>query len=275
MQPPKDKKKEILIIYHQHTSLEVMYPLAQLFNKQVGVTIPDLPGIGGMDSFYKINEKPDLDIMADYLASIIKLRYRQQRFSVAGISYGFLVVTRMLQRYPDIAAKVDMVLSLTGFSHYEDLNFKKGRRILYKFGANLLSFRLPAALFRNVFLHPFMLNKFYKLKLNGFKSKKRQWLNHHEVKMWRLNDVRTHMIIWLTMLKVNNCEDRINLPVWHVGIKMDTYLNNAVVEQHMRVIFNDFKLKWAPNYKSSLDGSRPKLAHLIPMGLLRQLGSKV
>src|SRR5690606_17925654 len=113
--------------YGRHSSIERVYGLAQALNNYGAVTVPDLPGFGGMDSFYKINEKPDIDTMADYLASVIKLRYARRRVILAGVSYGFAVITRMLQRYPDIAKKSDMLVGWAGFAHHEDFRFSKRR----------------------------------------------------------------------------------------------------------------------------------------------------
>src|SRR4051812_17423669 len=89
--PPAGKSREALIVYGHHASLERFYSLAQVVNDDIGVTMPDLPGFGGMDSFYKIGEKADLDTMADYLASVIKLRYKKdQYFTIIAVSYGFI-----------------------------------------------------------------------------------------------------------------------------------------------------------------------------------------
>src|SRR3990167_463621 len=104
------KKREILLIAGHHTSIERIMGVAEYLNRYGPVTSPDLPGFGGMQAFYKINEKPDLDKLADYLASFIKFRYHGQRFTIMAISYGFTVATRMLQRYPDITNKVDLVV---------------------------------------------------------------------------------------------------------------------------------------------------------------------
>ena len=106
MPAKKSKKREILLVYGHHSSLERMYSLAEVLNDYGAVTLPDLPGFGGMNSFYKLGEKPDMDTMADYLASVVKLRYKSRRITIVGVSYGFTVVTRMLQLYPDIAKKV-------------------------------------------------------------------------------------------------------------------------------------------------------------------------
>ncbi len=105
------KKREIMYIYGHHSSLERNFGVAEYLNKYGSVTVPDLPGFGGMDSFYKISKEPTLDNMADYLASFIKLRYKKQKFTLTGLSLGFMIITRMLQRYPEIAKQVDVLVS--------------------------------------------------------------------------------------------------------------------------------------------------------------------
>src|SRR5689334_10233567 len=80
--PPARKKREILLIYGHHASIERMFGLAENLNRYGGVTLPDLPGFGGMQSFYRLNEKPTLDNLADYLASFVKLRYKRQKVSI-------------------------------------------------------------------------------------------------------------------------------------------------------------------------------------------------
>jgi pimeloyl-ACP methyl ester carboxylesterase len=101
--PAKNKnKREILVIYGHHSLLERWWGLVQNFNDFGGVTMPDLPGFGGMESFHKIGKQATLDNYADYMAAFIKLRYRRKKVSIVGISFGFLVATRMLQRYPEL-----------------------------------------------------------------------------------------------------------------------------------------------------------------------------
>src|ERR1700734_583988 len=76
---PLNKKREILFVYDRHSSLERWWPLARELNRYGGVTMPDLPGFGGMHSLYRIGEKPSLDALADYLAAFMKLRYKRRR----------------------------------------------------------------------------------------------------------------------------------------------------------------------------------------------------
>ena len=109
---PKGRNREILLVYGHHSSLERWWGLAQVLNRYGAVTMPDLPGFGGMDSLYKIDKKPTIDNLADYLAAFVKMRYKRRRVTIIGMSFGFVVVTRMLQRFPELVKKVDVLTSL-------------------------------------------------------------------------------------------------------------------------------------------------------------------
>ncbi len=283
--PPKKKTKrrEILLVYGHHASLERMYSVAEVMNDYGAVTVPDLPGFGGMDSFYRIGERPDMDTMADYLATFIKLRYRNRRITIAAISYGFTVVTRMLQRYPDIAKKVDLLVSIVGFSHHEDFRFSPMRYRAYLYGAKLFSHRLPAAFFRNVLLHPSILRRFYakthnaKHKFTGLNAQETHDLTEFEIHLWRINDVRSHMATSVEFLKLNNCHKQVDLPVWHIGVDVDNYFDGDLVEQHMRVIFNDFIYVKAPfdKHMPNVIAGKKEVAGLIPRKIRTELNKRL
>lgn len=243
----KAKQREILLVYGHHASLERLYGLAELLNDFGAVTMADLPGFGGMDSFYKIGEKPTLDNLADYLASFIKLRYKNKRLTIAALSFGFVVVTRMLQKHPDLAKKVDILVSLVGFTRYDEFAFSRPRYYFYKYCAALFSYRLPALFFRNVLLHPIVIRTFYsrthnaKHKFAHIDSENIKKVTDFEVYLWRCNDVRTHMATSVAMLTVDNCNVKVDLPVIHLSVKGDNYFDNRIVEQHMQVIFSSYK----------------------------------
>ena len=261
---PKNKNREILFIYGHHSTLERWWGLVQDLNQYGAVTMPDLPGFGGMESFYKIGEKPDIDTLADYLAAFIKLRYKRRRISIAGLSFGFVVVTRMLQRYPDIAKRVDMLVSVVGFAHRQDFTFSKPRYTMYRAGARFFAFRLPALFFRHVLLQPALLRAVYhkshnaKHKFAAVKDQRQteqfKQIMDFEIHLWHANNVRTHMYTSLEFLKLDNCQWRVDLPVHHVSVQADRYFDNHVVEQHMRVIFTDFT-----DYRSRMDNHAPSV----------------
>lgn len=263
MPAPRKHNREILFVYGHHSTLERWWGVIQDLNQYGAVTVPDLPGFGGMESFYKIGERPDIDTLADYLAAFIKLRYKRRRISIAGLSFGFIVVTRMLQRYPDIARRVDDVVSVVGFAHHEDFTFSRSQKAVFKSVSWMLSRRVPAFFFKNVIIHPVLLRAFYhnttKSAREKFKSTQKRTEQHKqimdfEVHLWHINDVRTHWFTTMEMFRVDNCQWRVDLPVAHISVKADRYFDHHNVEQHLRVIFSDYT-----EYKSRMDSHAPSV----------------
>lgn len=277
--PPPKKKREILFVYGHHSSLERWWGVVQDLNRYGAVTMPDLPGFGGMDSFYKIGEKPTIDALADYLAAFIKLRYKRKRLTIAGLSFGFVIVTRMLQRYPDLTKKVDLLVSVVGFAHKDDFTFSTPRYLTYRWGAAFFSTRLPAIFFRNVLLHPWVLRIAYarthnaRHKFKSVNSKELKEIMDFEIYLWHCNDVRTYMSTTVAFLTLDNCNKQVDLPLWHISVKADRYFDNHLVEQHLKVIFSDLH-----EIKSRMDSHAPSIiadiktaAPLIPTRLRRIL----
>lgn len=248
MPHPKGGKREILFVYGHHSSLERWWGIALFLNKYCAVTMPDLPGFGGMDSFYSISKKPTLDNFADYLAAFVKLRYKRRRVTIVGMSFGFIVATRMLQRYPELTKKVDMLVSFAGFAHQNDFTFSKTRRQVYLSGTKLLSRRLPATAFRLIALNPNALRLVYgrthnaRDKFSGVVGEELDEITRFEIGLWHDNDVRTWAYTTTEFLRLDNTQVKVAVPVYHVAVKADRYFDNNSVEQHFRVIFSEFYL---------------------------------
>lgn len=278
MSPPKNKKREILFIYGHHASLERYFGVAELINKYGGVTIPDLPGFGGMEPFYKIGEKPDIDSYADYLAAFIKLRFRNKKFVIVGYSLGLPIITRMLQKYPQLSKKIQMVVSVAGFTHKNDFNFSKKRYWIYRLGAAFFSQRLSAALYKLLVLRPVYIRYIYRHLFNAkqkFKGKEAHELRRAiemEVSLWRNNDPRTYMATGNMMLKLElPNKGHIDLPIYHAGVDNDHYFNSVRVEQHMRMIYADFiydKIK-SPAHAPSIIATAKEAAFFLPKEFIR------
>lgn len=241
--PPQGTTQEILFVYGHHSSLERWWGMVQDLNQYGGITMPDLPGFGGMDSFYKLHRKPSIDNLADYLASFVKLRYKRKKLTIVGLSFGFVIATRMLQRYPDLAKKVTLLVSVVGFAHRDDFSFSKPRYWGYRLGASFFSHRLPAFLYTQLALNPLVLRAAYarthnaKQKFSDADKDEFKRLMDFEIYLWHCNDLRTWMYTTLEFLKLDNCTQQVDLPLWHVSVKADRYFDNRVVEQHLRVIF--------------------------------------
>lgn len=271
--PAKGKyRREILLIYGHHSSIERMIGLAEYLNKYGSVTMPDIPGFGGMQPFYKIGQKPTLDALADYLAAFVKLRYRNRRITLVGLSFGFTVITHMLQKYPDIARKTDLAVSVFGFAHRDDFIFSRRRYWLFRGLASVLSTRFFGAFFKYAVLRPAFIRNTYKImenrnpKLKGATIEEKTQRIEFEIKLWRINDPRTWTETGLSMLKLVPGPNRIDLPVHHIATKNDRYFDNLLVEQHMRTIFNDFYIYTAkmPTHAPSMVASAKELAPLVP-----------
>lgn len=275
MPAPEGVKREILFVYGHHSTIERWWGLIQVLNEFGAVTVPDLPGFGGMDSLYRIGQKPTLDNLADYLAAFVKLHYKRRRVSITGLSFGFIVATRMLQRYPDLVGRVDLLVSVVGFAHKEDFTFSGRRHFAYVSAARFLSYKLPSVFFKNVLLHPVLLRAAYDRTPNAkhkFKDTKKGEFKRQmdfEIHLWHSNDARTHMATTVEMLTVNNLHKKVDLPVWHVAVEGEKYFDNNMVEQHYRVIFNDFHLAISKldNHAPSILAAKEDAAPLVPKEL--------
>jgi pimeloyl-ACP methyl ester carboxylesterase len=279
MPAPKGRSREILLIYGHHALLERWWGLIQNLNQYGAVTVPDMPGFGGMDSFSKIGRKPTIDNYADYLAAFLKMRYQRRRVTIIGISFGFIVVTRMLQRYPELAKKVDMVVSMVGFMHRDDFMFTPGNRRFLGYLSRVFATRPASLIIRYCFLNSFTIRHFYarlpagRRRLLEMDPEEFRLMIEFDLKLWQANDVRTHWLTTTEFLNLDNCKGRIDLPVWHVASRDDPYLNNARVKEHLLVVFNDCEqlLFHARAHTPSILADKKELAVLLPRKLRQAL----
>jgi len=210
------------------------------------VTMPDLPGFGGMDSFYKIGKKPTIDNMADYLVKFIKKHFKDEEITIAGMSFGFAVTTRMLQRHPELHKQIKIIVSIVGFVNQEDFTLSPVRKRVYIQATRIFSHKVPSIIFRHIALHPVFLNAFYG-KTHNAKNKFKEAgskqeidaIKAAEVTLWHINDVRTWCYTTVAILSLKNSKVEVNLPVWHVGVSEDHFFDNNKVEKHLSEIYKD------------------------------------
>jgi pimeloyl-ACP methyl ester carboxylesterase len=278
----KRTKREFLFLYGSHSSLERWWGLAEQLSNFGNVIMPDFPGLGGMTPLYKIGRQPDIDSLADYLAAFIKLKYRNKKVSIVGMSLGFVIATRMLQRYPDLTKKVEVLVSIVGFAHREDLIFSKRKLFIYKNASRVFSRKWPSFLFRHIALNPFFIKLVYhrtvnaKEKFVGLSGDEFRRTMEMEIGLWHSNDIRTQFKNYLEMFSLDNTHIQVNLPVYHVAAKKDRYFNNVRVEEHMRRIFNDFEIFYsaAPNHAPTVIATAKEAEAFIPPLLRRILARK-
>lgn len=278
----KAHNREILLIYGHHALLERWWGLVQNLQMYGNVTMPDLPGFGGMDSFLHVDRNPTIDDYADYLAAFVKMRYKRRRVTIVGISFGFVVATRMLQKYPDIAKKVDLFVSMVGFMHRDDFLFKPRKRAMMRYATRIMSTKPVAFFIRYALLNKFVIKNIYarlgagKRRFIEMEPTEFDTLMDFEVQLWQANDVLTHWRTTSEFLNLDNCKKQIDLPVWHVASAGDHYFNNEFVEQHMRIVFNDYT-KGVMNSKAhtpSVLGDKKELGIMLPPKLRKELRRK-
>lgn len=246
MPAPKGKSRQILMVYGSHASLERMFGMAEAFSKYGAVTVPDLPGFGGMQSFYKIGKKPTIDNLADYLAAFVKLRYKRKRVTIVGVSLGFVIATRMLQKYPELSKKVDLLVSAAGFTHKDDFGITKPTKLLFRFGPVIFSWRVSAWLLQTFVLRGPIIRTAYRVageknaKLHHLSPEAQAAVINFEVGLWKANDIRTYMDTTISMMNLNLCNAKVDLPVYHINMSGDHFFDHHSVEQHMRVVFTDY-----------------------------------
>jgi len=241
-----NKKTQILFVYGHHSSLERWWGLMQALSHYGNVTMPDLPGFGGMDSFYKINKKPELDNFADYLKEFILKSYaKNEKIVIAGMSFGFVVATKMLQKYPEMKNRVRLIVSIVGFSDSKDFTLKPVRKFMYILGSKLVSTKPGSVFFRYVALNPVFLNAFYGRTHNAkHKFKEAQSraeidaIKATEVRLWHDNDPRTWSYTTILLLTLKQQDIKIELPVWHVGVSDDHFFDHKCVENNLSKIYS-------------------------------------
>lgn len=249
MPGPRTDSPEVMFVYGHHSSIERWIGIMHLLNTRCAVTMPDLPGFGGMDSLYKIGKPATLDNLADYLADFIKQRYTQgQRFTIIGMSLGFVVVTRMLQRHPELTKHVKKLVSLFGFSHKDDFVLPPNRRNFFLWGSRVFAQPGLSHAYRALFLNKHVLSRAYHKTPNAkekFKNNTPEQQAENmafEIKLWQESDLRTYMKTSTEFLTLDNTKVHVGLPVHHIAVAADRYFNNDVVEKHFRQIFLDFTL---------------------------------
>jgi len=241
-----NKKSKILFIYGHHSSLERWWGLMQALSHYGEVVMPDLPGFGGMDSFYKIHKKPEIDNFAEYLKAYIKKHFGNDEIVIAGMSFGFVVATRMLQKYPEMKNQIKLVISIVGFSDASDFTLKPIRKFVYINASRILELKPVSLFFRYVALHPFFLNTFYgrthnaKHKYKEAKSREEiDAIKAMEVRLWHDNDPRTWSYTTVAILTLKQNQTQIDLPVWHVGVSDDHFFDHQIVERNLAKIYRN------------------------------------
>ena len=249
----KTRSKNILFIPDVRSNIMLSYNIINTLSNYGSVTTFELPGIGGMESFYKINLKPSIDNYVDYLSSLIKLRYKNKKIILAGHGFGFIVITKMLQKYDNISEQTSLVIGIDGTARYDDYIIDKRTRIYLKILSTLSVFSrvLISIGFKNTILEKGYSSTF---KKSDFTKELIATDQKYFNKLIGKNDLATHMNILGEMSNFDNCtQNRLNLPLFNIILK-DSLIDKKVNEQHLKIIYNRYyqstpKLNYFDLYK--------------------------
>lgn len=237
------KKPPILLIYGVHSSLERMRPISEWLSSYGPVILPDLPGLGGMDSFYKVGLEPTLDNYADYLFAFLKMKNPPRPLKVVAMSFGFLVVTRMLQKHPQSADKIDSVISFVGFGRASDFKAYKGGWYLRL--SRWLSTPLGSWLARTLVFNPLSLRIMFRIfrlfnpKYQSSMSLDRRAGLEMELDLWQKNDARTRFALYVLLLTfdLTRVASRLDVSLLNITTPTDQYFDPARVEASLKKIY--------------------------------------
>ena len=282
--PNSNKKREILLVYGHHSSLERVYGMAEVLADYGNVTVPDLPGFGGMDSLYKAELHADFDTLADYLAAFIKTHYINKKFTIVAFSIGFAITTRMLQKYPEISDRVNLLISVAGFTKQDDFKLSKRIQFFYRTLSRLFSGSILSTVFRYSALNSFVLRVFYQYmpnarhKFAGLTNDEFRKHINFEIELWHNNDVRTYMNTSYAMLTADLIHTPVALPVHHISIgDNDQYFNNEKVLENLQVIYQSCSVGKANlnSHMPSVIASKEDASALLPTSTRRLLSRNV
>jgi pimeloyl-ACP methyl ester carboxylesterase len=246
----KAKGIHILFVHGHHSSLERLAGVTDLMMDYGNFCLPDMPGFGGMDHLYSIGEKPTIDNLADYMAAFIKLHYgTHKKIILVGYSMGFLVATRMLQKYPELQKRCVSIIALAGLLRGDELKFTKSRRAFYYIATGIVGSKVGSWVTREVFLRKWFLGGFYtrshnaKDKFKGVNEVEKNHLVEFETRLWRINHVPTWCFTSREMMRsdlVTNAVP-IQVPAYSITIDADRYFDSNIVEQHMHIVYDSVK----------------------------------
>lgn len=229
----------ILFVYGHFGTLANYFNFAQDLAKYGNVTMTELPGFNNHESLYKISDKPSLDELAEYLATVVNYRFRKKKVTIVAVGFGVVIVTRMLQRQPSLQRKVNIVVSIDGMAHHDDLStLNTNQRRIYAISLRIMSWRLVDRILQNTNLPDTLLERVYNLKTKTRKNGARK----QRLMDWHVHDFRTYMRTISELLTLDNCQKTVNVRFAQVWSGALSCLDREVTDQHLQIIFEDFKL---------------------------------
>lgn len=249
---PAKKKgaKTIVFLHGQHAAIERYWSTLEFLNDYGEVIMPDMPGYGGMTSFYKIGKKPTYDNYADYLYTFLKTQKLTKDIWLMGNSWGLQNMTRMFQKYPETQDWVAQPIGLAGFGAGSDFHVTTRFRVLLFMliypastwlGSKLLGFVAFNRVSIKVLMAAFSKAK---AKMQSDDSNLKKDMVYMEEYLWTVNDHRTHATTAISMFRDDlrrYSKEKIHLKLHNVVTAHDQYFNNAHVRETMEDLYDSYQ----------------------------------
>lgn len=250
-QPAKVKKPKTFVVFAgQHASLERMYSIAQLLNEFGEVYMPDLPGYGGMTSFYKIGKKPTYDNYADFVYTFLKTQKLNKDLWFFGNSFGSAVMTRLFQKHPESQKWTKQPIAFVGYGAGSNFAVSFWYRLWIGLMVNTVSTRLGAFLFEKLIFNRFSIHimlYFFsraKAKMQSDSDNLKKSMIMMEKYLWSVNDHRTHAACVKMMFKDDLRHypgGKIKLTLHNIATENDQYFDNKRVKKTFEDLYEKYE----------------------------------
>jgi len=245
--PSKDKnsKRTFLTVYGQHATIERCIALLEALAHFGDVYLVDTPGFGGMEPSYKIKEYPSLDFYADHIKNIFDtVLPANQPITLLGISFGWEIITTFLDKNAAYFPRITEAISFVGFMTYKDFEVALWLEYLLKFVSITAKTWVGSKIYRYTFFQDFILKPFYlyySKKTPRFIGVDPSEVRRHAAEqswLWRINDIRTHgATSWDYLMNNDLASLKIAMPIIHLGVPHDHYLDNKKIVAEMQAVF--------------------------------------
>lgn len=278
MPAPKGKNKKIVYIHGQHHALERFYTIAEFLNDYGEVYMPDMPGFGGMDSFYTIDKQPTYDAYADYLYTYLKSQKLTSDLYILASSFGSQVMTRMFQKYPESVSWVKVPVAFVGFASGSNFHVSRLYKAFILALAYPASTRLGVAIINAVGFNPISMRiflwifSFIKSKMQHEDPATKKEMVAMERMLWSVNDHRTHAATALLMFKGDLrrfSKQKISHTLHNIMTDNDQYFDNQEVKDAFLELYEGYE---ASNldlhvHAPSMIASKQDVAEMMPLGV--------
>ena len=211
--------------------------------------MPDLPGFGGMDSFYTIGKEPSLDNYADFLYSFMKSRKLTKDVTLVSMSFGSTIVTRMLQKYPDAIDFLADNVAIVGFGKHSDFTTSPLTKRIFIGLSRMFKTRLGSAIISTLVFNPislrimFSIFRLFNPKYKNTLGEERKAGIRMELDLWQKNDTRTKFYTYELIFRfdLTRMSNPIHMPVYNMYTQNDQYFDEKRVADTFKALYSEYR----------------------------------